>query len=125
MFSEGKLTGVGRRGQIPPGRQLLRQAFYSAPSQLFVLFWNPSGRLECCELTESAVVPIAAFRLPLKDPSQVVVRCLDEVLHILGPHEGLGLRPPVQAAGARGPGVLPQGRLRTEVSRLTGRTSFR
>jgi len=89
MFSEGKLTGVGRRGQIPPGRQLLRQAFYSAASQLFVLFWNPSGRLECCELTESAVVPIAAFRLPLKDPSQLVVRCLDEVLHILGPHEGL------------------------------------
>jgi hypothetical protein len=89
LFSEGKPTGIGRRGQAPAGRQLLRQAFYNAANQLFVLFWNPSGRLECCELTESAVVPIAAFPLPMKDPSQLVVRCLDEVLHIAGPLEGL------------------------------------
>lgn len=89
MLLEGKPTGIGRRGQIPAGRQLLRQAFYNAANQLYVLFWNPSGRLECCELTESAVIPVAAFALPCKDASQLVVRCFDEVLHILGPHEGL------------------------------------
>lgn len=89
LLSEGKPTGIGRRGQIPPGRQLLRQAFYTAANQVYVLFWNPSGRLECCELTDSAVVPIAAVPLPVKDADQLVVRCLDEVLHIAGPHEGL------------------------------------
>lgn len=89
QLSEGKPTGIGRRGKAPAGRQLLRQAFYNADNQLYVLFWNPAGRLECCELTESAVAPVAAFPLPVQDPSQLVVRCLDEVLHIAGPHEGL------------------------------------
>ena len=89
QVSEGKPTGLGKRGKAPAGRQLLRQAFYNAANQLYILFWNPSGRLECCELTESAVVPVAAFPLPVQDPSQLVVRCLDEVLHIAGPHEGL------------------------------------
>ncbi|MBZ2178737.1 MAG: hypothetical protein ACK58M_25690 [Acidobacteriota bacterium] len=90
LFEEGRPTSDSRRGQLPVGRQLLRQGFYTAGNQLYVLFWYAAaGRLECCELAAAGLRPVAAWPLPVSDPGLLVVRCLDGTLHIAGPHEGL------------------------------------